>query len=375
MRILLLLLSFLVFSVSAQAQVNQSTSASHAILVDAETGTVLLEKKANDRMPTSSMSKVMTVFMVFEALKEGRLNLSDTMPVSEKAWRKGGSKMFVELGSKVKIEDLLRGVIIQSGNDATIVLSEGLMGSEDVFSEAMTQRAQDLGMTNSRFKNASGWPDPDHYSTPRDLALLAYKTMTNFPEYYGYFSEKEFTYNKIKQPNRNPLLFRKMGVDGLKTGHTDAGGYGLMATASRGDRRLILVVNGLKSSRERAQESARLIEWGFGAFENTTLFKEGDKVDTAEVTLGQSLTVPLVIANNVRVAIPKKQKNKMKVTVRYEGPFMAPVAKGTEVGEIVIEIPGQPTQKHKILTGADVAELGLLTKTMAKAKFFLLGRY
>lgn len=229
-----------------------TTIATQAIIVDASTGTILLDKGANDRMPTSSMSKTMTIYMVFDALKEGRLKLDDEFLVSEKAWRMEGSEMFIKVGDKVKIEDLIRGVVVQSGNDAAVALAEGLAGSEEAFAEAMNARAKDLGMTGSHFVNASGWPHPDHYSTPRDLALLAYRIIHDFPEYYHYFSEKEFTYNNIRQQNRDPLLGKLPGADGLKTGHTEVAGYGLIGSAKRGDRRLILVVNGLKSQQDCA---------------------------------------------------------------------------------------------------------------------------
>ena len=370
-----LLVFSLVLPSLSYAQVDIATAASNAILIDAETGAVLMEKKSTERMPTSSMSKVMTVYAVFSALEDGRLSLNDTMKVSEKAWRKGGSKMFVEVGKEVKVEDLIKGVIVQSGNDATIVLAEGLTGSEDVFAQTITQMAKSIGMKNSQFKNASGWPDPEHYSTAQDLSVLAYRLIKDFPQHYHYYGQKEFTYNDITQPNRNPLLYRNMGVDGIKTGHTEVGGYGLMASGERDDRRLILVVNGLDSEKQRADESARLLEWGFNSFENVQLFKEGEKVATADVVMGQEDTVDLVIKDNVFATLYEQEKDKLNVTVQYDGPLVAPVAKDTKVGSVIVKAPHMPEQSYDLYAGGSVAELGLVPKVMAKTKFLLLGKF
>lgn len=360
----------------AAAQPLQSTKAEEAIIIDHETGTVLLEKNADKRMPTSSMSKVMTIYLVFQALKEGRLKMDDEMAVSEKAWRKGGSKMFVKVGDRVKVEDLIRGVVIQSGNDATIVLAEGISGNEDVFAESLTQQAQAMGMSNSHFVNASGWPDPDHYSTARDLSILAQRLLDDFPEHYHYFGEKTFKYNNIEQPNRNPLLFRNIGADGIKTGHTEDAGFGLMGSAVRNGRRLVLVVNGLKSEAERADESARLLEWAFRSFENRTLIKAGETVEEAPVWLGAKETVPLVTEKDVYVTIPvlQSERDKLKVTVSYDAPLAAPIAKGTAAGTLKVDVAGLETHEFKLVAGADVAELGLFARTMAKAKQLLLNR-
>lgn len=358
---------------SAPVAAQMNTPATHAILVDVETGAVLLDKNANDRMPTSSMSKTMTMYMVFEALKQGQLTLDQKLPVSEKAWRKQGSKMFVEVGDKVRVEDLIRGVVIQSGNDATIVLAEGLGGTEEGFAQIMTARAKALGMENSNFVNASGWPHPDHYSTARDLAILAYRIITDFPEYYHYWSEKEFTYNNIRQPNRNWLINRNIGVDGLKTGHTEDAGYGMIASAERNGRRLILVVNGLGSEKERADEAARLLEWGFKAFENRVLVSAGEVVDKAPVWLGQQDKVPLVVADDIKVTLPIAKRKDVKLTTEYMSPLKAPVKKGDEVGVLRIDIPGQPVIEQPLLASQAVAEKGFFARAMARAQFLLLG--
>jgi len=368
----LLFLSFLAMPAHAETI---DTSATRALLLDAETGTVLLDKNANERMPTSSMSKTLTIYLIFEALKEGRLHLTDEFLVSEKAWRMQGSKMFIKVGDKVKVEDLIRGVLIQSGNDSAVALAEGLAGSEQAFTDMMNAKAQQLGMTNSHFMNASGWPDPDHYSTPRDLAILAYRIITDFPEYYHYFSEKEFTYNKIHQQNRDPLLSRLPGADGLKTGHTDIAGYGLIGSAKRGDRRLILVMNGLPSMQAREDEGVRLMEWGFRNFESKTLAKKGDVIDTAKVWLGREPEVPLVAAQDVKAVLPVARRSELKLTVDYTGPLQASIKKDDPVAKLRIEVPGQNPQEIKLLAGADVERQGAWARAKSRLSYLMTGAY
>lgn len=347
------------------------TAAKQAIVIDHETGTVLLAKNADSKMPTSSMSKVITMYLVFEALKSGGLSLSDTLPVSEKAWRMGGSKMFVEVDKRVKVEDLVRGVIVQSGNDATIVLAEGLAGSEIAFADMLNAKAAELGMENSNFANASGWPDPDHYSTARDLSILATNLVENFPEYYSYYAEKEFTFNNIKQANRNPLLYRNIGADGIKTGHTEAAGYGLIGSGKVGDRRVTVVVNGLEDERARAEESAKLLEWGLKRFENKTLLKAGQAIENATVAMGKAQSVGLVLQEDLFLTLPKIAGAEMKVEVKYEGPLIAPLEKDMEVGTVEISIPGVETITKPLYTAQAVEELGFMSKTVAKAKQFV----
>jgi D-alanyl-D-alanine carboxypeptidase (penicillin-binding protein 5/6) len=350
------------------------TSAKHAIVLDYETGAVLLDKEANSRMPTSSMSKVITIAVVLDALKAGHIKLDDTYMVSEKAWRKGGSKMFVEVDKRVKVEDLIRGVIIQSGNDATIVLAEGLAGTEEAFAELLNKKARELGMDDSNFRNASGWPDPNHYSTASDLSKLAAALIRDYPQYYGYYSEKEFTYNDITQANRNPLLYRNIGADGIKTGHTDAGGYGLIGSGVRDGRRVIVVVNGLGSAKARASESAKLLEWGLQSFTNKTLFEAGVEVENADVVLGKDKTVPLTLAEPLRLTLPKITADDWGMRVHYNGPLTAPITKGQEIGKLEIDIPGFYKVMRPLYAGADVEELGFFSKTIEKAKLFIGGR-
>lgn len=349
------------------------TPARHAYLIDAETGAVLLDKAADVPMPPASMSKLMTAYMLFERLKEGKLSLTDTFPVSENAWRKGGSKMFVEVNSRVAVEDLIRGIIVQSGNDACIVVAEALAGSEEAFAEQMTRRARELGLTNSVFRNSTGWPDPDHYMTAHDLAVLAQRIINDFPEYYRYYSETEFTYHGIKQGNRNPLLYKNMGVDGLKTGHTEDSGYGLTASAIRNGRRLILVVNGLSGPNERSREAERLIEWGYRAFENYSLAKAGEPIEEAPVWLGESQTVPLVVEQDLTVTLDRMARKDMKVTVSYDGPVAAPIRRGDRVGTISIAAPDMKTIERPLVAGADVEPLGLFGKLGAAVGYFIRG--
>jgi len=353
------------------------TIAREAILLDMNTGAILFQKDADKLMHPASMSKLMTVYMVFERLRDGRLSLDDTFLVSENAWRKGGARsgsstMFLKPGTRVKVEDLLRGIIIQSGNDACIVVAEGLAQSEAAFAEAMTRRAHELGLEHSTFKNATGWPDPNHLMTPRDLATLAKLTIQNFPEYYHFYSEKSFTYNGIKQGNRNPLLYKDFGVDGLKTGHTEASGFGLTASAIRDGRRLILVVNGLPSKKARAREPMRLLEWAFREFDDYALFKAGETVMQGDVWLGKSPTVPLVIAKKLVITLPRKSRKDMKVTVSYQ-PIPAPVKKGTTVATLKVTAPDVDPIEVPLVAGEDVERLGVFGRLGAALKYILWG--
>jgi len=369
--IFLTLFVLLLAPAQARPLITNNTSAKQAILRDYDTGMVLFEKNADEHMPTSSMSKAMTIFMVFEALRDQRIGLKDTFKVSEKAWRKRGSKMFVEVGKRVTIEDLIRGVIVQSGNDATIVLAEGLAGSEDVFAEAMTLRAKEIGMKNSNFVNASGWPDPDHYSTARDLSILAINLIKKYPEYYPYFAETEFTFNNITQRNRNPVLYKDIGADGLKTGHTVDGGYGLMVSGKFGKRRVVLVVNGLEDEKSRAQESSRLLEWGLKGFQNLVLFKVGETVDYAYVVMGKAEQVPLMIEQDLTVTIPKTVRNDLTVEVVFKGPLEAPVKRGQRVGTLHVDVPRVTKITIPLFAAGDVERLGFMAGTLAKAKLFI----
>lgn len=363
---------------SAYADSGIDTQAREAILYDTTTGTILLDKNADESMPPASMSKIMTAYLLFESLKEGRVSLDDTFRVSENAWRKGGaasgsSTMFLPPNSEVRVEDLIKGIIVQSGNDACIVVAENLAGSEEAFARQMTEKARELGMVNSTFANSTGWPDPGQRMTARDLAILADKIVTNFPEYYHYYSIREFTYNGIRQTNRNPLIYGFPGADGLKTGHTQEAGYGLTATAKRDDQRLVLVVNGLPSKKSRATESARLLDWAFREFANYGLFKAGEVVDVAPTWLGTDPTIELKINQDVLLTMSKKSRRNMKVSVRYQSPIPAPIVAGQEVGKLVIEAPDFKTIEIPLMAGNGVEQLGLFGRLGAALEFLLWG--
>ncbi|WP_395676950.1 D-alanyl-D-alanine carboxypeptidase family protein [Inquilinus sp.] len=335
------------------------TIAKQAILIDTTTDTVLMEKAADERMPTSSMSKMMTAYLVYDALRDGRITLDTKFPVSKKAWQTGGSKMFVQINDTIRVEDLLRGLLIQSGNDAAVVLAEGLAGSEAAFADRMNEMAKKLDMNASHFVTSNGLPDPEHYSTARDLSILAERMISDFPQYYRYDGEREFTWNKIKQGNRNPLLYREMGVDGIKTGHTDSGGYGLTASGVRDDRRLILVVNGLPSMQSRADEGARLLEWGWNQFRLYPLYKAGATVDEATVWLGAEDKVPVTVAHDLAMTMQPADFDKMTVTARFQEPIEAPIAKGQVLGELDIAPPDGPVRKVPLVAAADMPEASI----------------
>lgn len=341
--------------------------------MDYETGTALLSKNAQERMPTSSMSKVMSMALVYDALQKGKISLSDAFIVSEKAWQKQGSKMFVELGNKIKVEDLIRGVVIQSGNDATIVLAEGLSGSEDNFAAELNKKAAEIGMKNSHFMNASGWPDPEHYSTAEDLAKLGVYMIKTYPEDYKYYSEKEFTYHGITQPNRNPLLYRDIGADGIKTGHTEAGGYGLMGSGMRDGRRVVLVLNGMASEKERAEESARLLDWALGRFENKTLLMPGEIIANAAVIMGKANTVGLTVKTPLRLTIPKGSNKDIKATIEYEAPLVAPINTDQPVAQLIITMPGLNPIKTPLFAAENISEKGFFALSLERIKILILG--
>ncbi len=366
---------FAILGIPAAAPIAQAldTPARNAYVVDLATDTVLLSKAADLPMPPASMSKLMTVYMVFERLKNGSLTLDDTFLVSEKAWRKGGSKMFVKVGERVKVSDLLRGIIVQSGNDACIVIAEGLGGTEEAFAEMMTRRASEIGLTNSRFANATGWPHPEHYMSARDLAVLSEKLVTEFPELYKIYSEKTFTFSDIKQSNRNPLLYRDIGADGLKTGHTEEAGYGLTASAVRDDRRIVMVINGLDSIRQRSQESLRVMEWAFRSFKPYALFKKDEVITTADIWLGDAPSVSLTIPEDLKLTLSREARDKMTVTVKMNNPVAAPVQKGQKLATLVITAPGLQPREIPLIAAKDVGQLGFVGRIGAAIKHVLWG--
>jgi len=341
------------------------TAARSAMVVDMSSGAVLLEKNVDIPIPPASMSKLMTLNMVFEALQQGRLSLDEKFRVSVKAWKKGGSKMFVREGDRIRIEDLIRGVIIHSGNDACVVLAEGLAGSEDAFAKSMTERAKELGMEHSTFINSTGWPHPDHRMSARDLIFLTERMVNEFPEYYHYFAETEFTWDKVTQKNRNPLLYLDIGADGLKTGHTEEAGYGLTGSAKRGDRRIAFIVTGLDSARARSVEAERLTTWAFREFKTGKIANAGQIVGEAEVWIGAADTVPLAPKDDVIATAPFGGLDKMKVTVRYDGPIEAPIALGQPIAELIVEAPDMPPVSTPLVAAAAVDRGGLISRVTA----------
>ncbi len=367
-------LALCAWAAQASAATGIDTQARNAIIVDFETGATLLDKGADQRMPPASMSKIMTAYLVYEALKEGHLSLEDYLPVSEKAWRTQGSKMFVPYPGRVKVEDLVRGMIIQSGNDACIVLAEGLAGSEQAFVDRMNDKAKELGLKNSHFANVDGLPDPNEYVTARDLALLARRLVVDFPEYYHYDSEKEFTYNGIRQGNRNPLLYKDLGADGMKTGHTDEAGYSLTASAIRDGRRIIMVLGGLPTGKARQQESERLLEWAFREFNDFRLLKAGDVVDQAEVWLGSEAKVPVTVQKDVVVTLPRAARRSMKATVHYDSAIKAPIAKGQTVGKLTITADGIDPVEMPLVATQSVAKLGPIERIAVAAGYLVWGK-
>jgi serine-type D-Ala-D-Ala carboxypeptidase (penicillin-binding protein 5/6) len=353
------------------------TSARTAILVDFDTGATLYDKGADARIPPASMSKIMTAYVVYSYLKAGRLKLDDTLPVSEKAWAKhksDESNMFVPLGAQVKVEDLIRGMIIQSGNDACVVLAEGLAGSEQAFVDQMNEAAQKLGLTDSHFANVDGLPDPNEYVTARDLAKLARAMIQDFPEYYHYDSEKDFTYNGIKQGNRNPLLYKDLGVDGMKTGHTSEAGYGLTVSAIRNGRRVIEVLSGMSSMKERSQESEKLIEWAYREWADYKLAKAGETLDEAPVWLGVDATVPVAVKSDVMVTLPRRSRQGLKVSVVYDHAAAAPVQEGQTIGKLLVTAPDTAPLDVPLAATKQVDRVGAFTRAGLTAGYLIFGR-
>ncbi|MBN9412764.1 MAG: D-alanyl-D-alanine carboxypeptidase [Candidatus Paracaedimonas acanthamoebae] len=370
---LFVFLTFLITS-SAQSDEKLPLESTQAILIDTTTDQVLFDKGADVQMLPSSMTKILTMYLVFEELKAGRLKLDDTFVVSEKAWRKQGSKMFVKVGDRIRIDDLIRGVIVQSGNDASIVLAEGIAGSEEAFATQMTHKARELGASCSNFVNATGWPDENHYSTPRDLALIAERTIKDFPEYYHFYREMVFIFNGIRQMNRNPLLYTMPECDGLKTGNTDEGGYGVVASAIQDGRRLIMVVNGAKSKKERAKDSEALMRWGFSYYVSPLLFKASEVVEKVDVWLGNKSSIEMLVEEDVYVTLPRHESKNLKIEVKYQSPIPAPIKAGQRVGTLIIK--GLNTNKDReipLVAGSQVEKADFIDRIKAAIHYLLFG--
>lgn len=345
----------------ALAQEPYDSRAAQAILIDARTGRVLFEKDADTLVPPASMSKLMTMTLVFEALKAGKLTPDQQFTVNEDAWRRGGamsggSTMYAELNSSIRLDDLIKGAVVHSANDACIVIAEAMAGSETAFAQRMTERAHELGATNATFRNATGLPDPEHRMSVRDLSILARHIIVDLPDYYKYYSIPEFTWNNITQKNRNPLLLEYPGADGMKTGYTKEAGYGLVGSAQRDGRRLIMVIAGLNSINERKQEAQSLLDWGFRQFKSVDVYTKGDRVGQARVWGGKQRNVPLLAAGDVRVALTTQEQELAEVKLAYNGPLMAPVEAGKEVGKVRFIVDGIAVADIPVVTAMPVEE-------------------
>lgn len=371
-----MILRFLIAAVTLlslflQPAIAMETTARSALVVDYNTGSVLLSKNAETPMPPASMSKLMTLNLIFEALEDGRLTLDDTFRVSAKASQKGGSKMFVREGARVRVEDLIRGVIVQSGNDACIVLAEGLSGTEEEFAKLMTKRARELGMMNSNFVNSTGWPDPGHEMSAQDLVLLATHLIEKLPQYYKYFAEETFTWENITQNNRNPLLSMNIGADGLKTGHTEEAGYGLVGSAVSGERRIVFMIGGMDSALARSTEAERIARWAFRDFEMKTLFKAGETIDQANVWLGAEKTVEMALENDVELLLPLGSLDKVTAYYTYISPVEAPIQAGQKLGELIVIIPDSEPQSFPLTARTSVEAGGFVERIFAATDILL----
>lgn len=351
-----------------------TTDAKQAIVVDAETGKVLYEKNARQQMAPSSMTKVMTAYVLFNALRAGQLSMDTIYTVSEKASSRRGSTMWLERRQKVSVQDLLIGLIVVSGNDAAIALGEGFAGTEAEFAKLMNATAVAIGMVDTNFVNASGWPDEGHYSTAWDLAILGQRLISDHPDFYSYFARKSLNFNDILQNNRNPILGDELlGVDGIKTGQTDAGGYGVMISAVRDDRRVIIVLNGATSKAERKTQAERLTDWALRAYGNHSLFRAGQVIGHAPVWLGQQDTVPLVAKYGLRMTLPRHTYENLRAQVTYRSPVPAPVNIGTELGTLILSGPGIDPQEIPVVAGASVDSVGRLERVSTGIRYIVFG--
>ena len=367
------LLIFLLFIIKTSLVQAIETPAKQGILYDYETKTVLFEKNSDELMSPSSMSKIMTIYYLFKKIKDGEISIDDEFEVSKKAWKKGGSKMFVNLNSMVRVEDLIRGIIVQSGNDACIVVAEGISGSESIFADELNELANEIGLEGSNFTNSTGWPDKKHLMTVNDLLKLTVRTIEDFPDLYRYYSEKEFTYNDIKQLNRNPLLFRPIGSDGLKTGHTSLGGYGLVATVKNKDRRLILVLNGLKSSAQRSKESERLMKIGFNQFKSIKIAPKTKELGQIPIWSGKKKEVSFYTKDDISITVPNRDRKKINFKVRYQSPLIAPVAEDQYIADFLIKKNDQTIKSYKLYATNNVSESNFFSKMILNFKFLLFG--
>ena len=375
-KYLLASLPFVALSSAVLAAPAYQTDAPIAYMTDLSSGAVLFEKNADQKIPPASMAKMMTVYVAFDLIQKGKLKLDDTFRVNEETWKKWnnqGSTMFLGVGDQVSVRDLLHGIVTLSGNDACVVLAEGIAGTEPAFVGLMNKRAKELGMSNSRFGNSNGWPDEGvTVATARDLATLGAATVNNFPKLYdAFYGQDEFEWNGITQSNRNPLMGKVAGADGLKTGHTEEAGYGFTGSAEQKGRRLVSVLAGLDSYGGRIEESVKFMNWGFKAWEPRKLFDKGTKIQTAEVQLGDSSTVSLVAVKDLFATIPKASDGQISMKVTYEGPIKAPIVKGQPVATLVVTTEDAGQQRVALVAGEDVGEAGFFDRVWAGLKSLL----
>ena len=371
----LIFFSFLVLLTFPKYSLSMDTVAKQAIMIDPDTGQIILEKNSDELMKPASMAKIMTIYIAFEKIKNKSISLDDKFIVSEKAWKKRGSRTFLEPGQTVSVEDLLRGVIVQSGNDAAIVLAEGISGTEDIFSDLMNSVARELKMNNTLFKNSTGWPDPQQNTSSRDLSILASNLIDKFPDLYKMFAEISFTYNGIKQGNRNPILYNNLvfGADGLKTGHTQESGYGLVASAKRDNLRFILVLNGMTSMRQRKQESSRLLNSAFREFKKLKLYNLNETVTEAKVFLGESDNISLIVKDEINLLLNSVEQREMKVKASWKEPISAPVNKDTVLGSLTIEIPNKTVLSYPLYAGNDIQKQGFIKRIGSTIDYIIWG--
>ena len=371
----LLLILLPAMPVAAQAVLIPSSpqiAASSYILMDPLSGRIIMEENSHERLPPASLTKMMTAYIVERELDEGRISLSDMVPISVNAWRTEGSRTFVKEGTEVSVENLLKGVIIQSGNDASVALAEYIAGSEGAFVDIMNQQAQILGMNESSFANATGLPAPDHFSTAYDLALLAKAIINDYPENYPLYAQKHFTYNNIRQPNRNSLLWRDDSVDGLKTGHTEEAGYCLVASAKRNDTRLIAVVMGTDSTPSRAQEVQKMLNYGFRYYQSERLFRTGQELLEARVWGGASDSLSVGLTEDVYVTIPRGSRDSLESTVELDSVIKAPISMGDELGRVTVKLGDDVVVDQPVLALSDIPEGGFFKRIWDAIKLFFV---